>query len=325
MHTLNDEFSGRPVAADAWKGLKPFRDGGSVSFHNFEPQEVRPKYVASSQANGLSEVKDPETTDYQVEDFQVRVYEPRESNERDAATPVVLFIHGGGWLMGNLETHHSGARRLAVQTGFPVIAVDYRLAPEHLYPAAIDDCRTALRWLRDGKDAHGIEVENVCVLGDSAGGQLAAILANEFTGDDSVPELSSQVLLYPITDCSTERTEGGDSYKRIENGFPLVADTMRWFIDTYLPEGQDRTVADLSPLLHELPEGLPPALVITVDNDPLMDEGAEYAAKLAKAGVDVEYKHLLGYHHGLFTSAGVIERGEEEYAAIARYIVKHAS
>ena len=104
----------------------------------------------------------------------------------------------------------------------------------------------------------------------------------------------------------------------------MVAETMRWFIRTYLPEGQDKTVADLSPLLHELPENLPPAYVITVDNDPLADEGGEYALKLAKAGCDVRYEHLRGYHHGLFTSAGVMQRGEEGLSDIAKFIAVHA-
>ncbi|WKD60370.1 Carboxylesterase NlhH [Corynebacterium ciconiae DSM 44920] len=320
FHTLNDDHSSRAVTTDAWRALQPFREAGGLGFHNFAIPEVRERYVASCAANGLSETTDPATRDITVDDFQVRLYLPQGTDPAQARR-AILFIHGGGWLMGNLETHDSAARRLAVLTGLPTVAVDYRLAPEQLYPAAIDDCRAALRWLLDSDAEHGLSVDSVCVAGDSAGGQLAAVLANEDAASGT-GAVDSQVLIYPITDCSTERTEKGASYQRIESGFPLSADTMRWFIDTYLPEGQDRTVPDLSPLLHPLPEGVARAFVITMDNDPLADEGIEYAAALAKAGVDVEFKHLRGYHHGLFTSAGVMKRGEEELAAIAHFIVK---
>lgn len=329
MHTQSDSFSLRPVAEDAWKALKPFRDAGAKSFHNFEIADVREKYVASCTANGLDEANEPRHADYEVNDFRLRVYEPRSEEQVGAATPAILFIHGGGWIMGNLETHHSAARRLAVLTGFPVIAVDYRLAPEAPYPAAHDDCRAAMRWLSEGKGTHGLNITEVCPLGDSAGGQLAAVVTNESSAAGLTIPLFAQVLLYPITDCSPERTESGDSYRRIEEGFPLSAETMRWFIRNYVPGDAEDIESilkspSMSPLLHPLPEGLPPSLVITVDNDPLADEGTEYAAKLAKAGVDVEFRHLLGYHHGLFTSAGVIERGAEELARIAEWIRQQA-
>ncbi|AKE38525.1 Esterase/lipase [Corynebacterium camporealensis] len=324
MHTLNDEYSGRPVTADAWKALSGFREASAVAFHNYGYDEVRELYVKSCTANGLEESETLRHVDFDVKDFRVRLYDPRPESDRNDETPAVLFIHGGGWLMGNLETHHSAARRIALETRFPVVAVDYRLAPEHLYPAAHDDCRDALRWLSDSNAEHGLNVSNISLVGDSAGGQLVAFLANEFTGDDSVAPISSQVLIYPVVDLTEERLSKGASYQRVTEGFPLVADTMRWFIDTYLPEGQDRSTADLSPLLAELPENLPPAIVLTMDNDPLADEGGEYAAKLAQAGVEVIYKHLRGYHHGLFTSAGVMARGEAELSNISKFIIEHA-
>ncbi|WP_165243436.1 alpha/beta hydrolase [Corynebacterium lizhenjunii] len=330
MFVLRDEYSGRPVAADAWKALEPFRAAGAKSFHHFPIEQVRANYVASAQANPLHEEVEPATADWPVGPFQVRVYDPRQGPELADATPVILFMHGGGWLMGNLETHNSLCRRLAVLTGLPVVAVDYRLAPEHPYPAAIDDCRAAYRWLSDPCAPHGLTASSIAVVGDSAGGQLAAVLANEFTAihaadPEAVAPLSCQALLYPIVDCSRARTEGGASYQRLERGFPLAADTMRWFIDTFVTEESQREATDLSPLLHELPAGLPPSLVLTVDNDPLADEGAEYAAKLAQAGVDVTYRHLVGYHHGLFTSAAIIDRGQAEIAAVARFIAAAAA
>ncbi|MDO5535268.1 MAG: alpha/beta hydrolase [Propionibacteriaceae bacterium] len=310
----------RPIADDALGAVQKFHQAGAVSFHHFDIPEVREKYRASCAANALTESSEPDVTDHDVADFRVRVYEPRPQDTRTQPTPVVLFLHGGGWLMGDLDTHHSGARRLAVQSGFPVVAVDYRLAPEHPYPAAVDDCRQALRWLSDAGQPHGVTATSISILGDSAGGQLAAVLSNEFHDDPSVAPLCSQVLLYPIVDITRQRMSEGASYRRVSDGFPLVAGTMRWFVDTYVPEDQDRSVPDLSPLLHELPEGLPPALVITVDNDPLADEGGDYAAALARAGCDVTYRHLRGYHHGLFTSAGAITRGEQEFTRIADFL-----
>ncbi|MCF4006076.1 alpha/beta hydrolase [Corynebacterium uropygiale] len=311
----------RPITDDAWTALRPFREAGAVSFHRVPLDEVRENYIASCERNGLKD-EDPHVTDYRVEDFQVRYYEPRPLEERSQPTTAILFIHGGGWLMGNLETHHSAARRLALETGFPLVAVDYRLAPEHPYPAAIEDCRTAYRWLSDPDAEHGLSVSSICVLGDSAGGQLAAILATERaqSEDTSLAPTSSQVLLYPITDVTEEHLDTSASYQRVTEGFPLVADTMRWFIDTYVPEGQDRSVPDLSPARHPLPEGLPPAYVLTVDNDPLADEGGAYALALARAGVDVTYRHLSGYHHGLFTSAGIIRQGERSLHDVAEFI-----
>lgn len=324
MNPRRDESTGRIIADDAWASLDKFRSSGGVSFHHFPISEVREKYLASCSANGLHETEEPDVEDFDVDEFRVRVYDPRPRHVRQEETPAVLFIHGGGWLMGNLDTHHSTARRLALRSGFPVIAVDYRLAPEHLYPAAINDCRAALTWLSSSASSHGLDVSSISLVGDSAGGQLSAVLTNECHTDPAIAPLSCQILLYPITDISDERLQHGRSYQRVESGFPLVADTMRWFVDTYVPHDQDRTVADLSPLLHELPADLPPTLIITVDNDPLADEGAEYAAALAKAGCEVTYRHLTGYHHGLFTSAGVIARGETELNAVASYLIAHS-
>lgn len=322
MHLREDEFSGRPVAVDAWPPLQRFRQSGARSFHEFPVTEVREMYVASTAAAGLHEDDPPEHADFEVESFRVRVYDPRPKENRGNPTTAVQFMHGGGWLMGDLETHHSTGRRLAVLTGIPVIAVDYRLAPEHRYPAAVDDCRAAARWLVEREDVHGLSVSSLVFLGDSAGGQLAAILTNETVAENGIP-VAAQVLLYPITDLTDDNMERGSSYRRISAGFPMVADTMRWFADTYVDRGDIRRSPDLSPLLADLPGGLPPSFVITVDNDPLADEGGSYAAALAAAGAPVRYEHLVGYAHGLFTSAGLIPAGEHYLGEVAAFIGEH--
>ncbi|MEX3517756.1 alpha/beta hydrolase [Corynebacterium camporealensis] len=325
FHTQHDEFSGRPITEDAWPVVKEFRDGGSVRFESLEVPVLREVYVASAQATALEETAPVDTTDLHVDEFGVRIYEPRPQEARTAETHAILFIHGGGWVMGDLATHDSPARRLALATGFPVVAVDYRLAPEHPYPAAVEDCRTALRWLSDSSAEHNLHVTGVSVVGDSAGGQLSAILANEFTGDDSVLPLHAQALIYPATDLTQERLDTGASYQRMQEGFPLVKSTMDYFITSYLANDEDRTASDISPLFAELPENLPPAYVLTVDNDPLADEGIEYAAKLSHAGVDVRHRHLRGNHHGIINSPGAVKAAEEELNHIARFILEYAN
>lgn len=308
-----DRFSGRPVAADAQEVLQEFRASGGRPFHSYPVKQVRELYESSCAANGLSGDQLASVTDFDVDEFTVRVYDPRPVSD---PTTAVLFFHGGGWVMGSLSTHDGLCRRLASLTDLPVIAVDYRLAPEHPYPAAINDSRTAMHWLFSSANEHGLDVTQLVLVGDSAGGQLATVLANENATSDEPLPVVGQVLLYPMVDL----TMSSPSYKRVTDGFPLVADTIAWFGDHYLPEGVDRSVPDISPALSELPAGLPPTYVITVDNDPLVDEGANYAAALAKAGTAVHYQHLPGYAHGLFTSAGRITRGEQTIDQVAAFI-----
>ncbi|WP_284991023.1 alpha/beta hydrolase [Arthrobacter sp. efr-133-TYG-120] len=315
--TNHDPFTGRPVAEDAAAVLEGFRASGGRSFHTYTVSEVRDLYERSCAANGL--IGDPlsAVSDFNVDDFGVRVYDPQVSR---GPTPVVLFLHGGGWVMGSLSTHDGLCRRLAALTGLPVVAVDYRLAPEHPYPAAIEDSRAALHWLFSAREVHGLDISNAVLVGDSAGGQMAAVLAIENATNNSPVHVSAQVLIYPMVDL----TMSTRSYARVGEGFPLVADTVAWFADTYLPEGTDRTLPDVSPALAQLPAGLPPAFVITVDNDPLADEGANFAAAMARAGTEVHYQHLPGYAHGLLTSAGRVQRGEQKVDEIAAFIRRRA-
>lgn len=315
--TRVDPFSGRPVAADAAAVLDTFRASGGRSFHTYPVNEVRELYERSCAANGLSGDPLAAVSDFNVDDFGVRLYAPAILR---GPTSVVLFLHGGGWVMGSLSTHDGLCRRLATLTGLPVVAVDYRLAPEHPYPAAIEDSRAALRWLFSAREVHGLEVTNAVLVGDSAGGQLATVLAIENTENPDPLPVSAQVLIYPMVDL----TMSNPSYGRVTKGFPLVADTIAWFADHYLPEGADRTAPDISPAFAKIAQTLPPAFVITVDNDPLVDEGASYAAALAQAGTEVRYHHLTGYAHGLLTSAGRIPRGEQIVEEIAAFIRERA-
>ncbi|XAS73286.1 alpha/beta hydrolase [Micrococcaceae bacterium Sec5.1] len=311
--TRIDRFSDRPVAPDAAEVLQKFRASGGRPFHSYNVQQVRELYESSCAAYGLSADPLSSVADFNVNEFQVRVYDPRHTG---GPTPAVLFFHGGGWVMGSLSTHDGLCRRLASLTNLPVVAVDYRLAPEHPYPAAIEDSRSAMRWLFDTGNEHGLNVTEAVLVGDSAGGQLAAVLANENAITTDPLPIVCQVLMYPMVDL----TMSSPSYNRVTDGFPLVADTIAWFADHYLPDGADRSAPDISPAMAQLPAGLPPTYVITVDNDPLVDEGANYAAALARAGTEVLFQHLPGYAHGLLTSAGRIPRGEQTVDQVAAFI-----
>lgn len=310
-----DQYSSRPVAQDAAGMLAKFRESGGVPFHAYPVEHVRELYQSSCAANGLVGEELASVSDFEVEEFRVRVYRPKSPTPPG---PVLLFFHGGGWVMGSLATHEGLCRRLAFLTELPVVAVDYRLAPEHPYPAAINDSRAALRWLFEPSSAHQLEVTEAVLIGDSAGGQLAAVLANENARTKNPLPVAAQVLIYPMVDLTME----SPSYSRVREGFPVVADTIAWFADHYLPGNIDRSAPEISPAMGQPPAGLPSTLVITVDNDPLVDEGAEYAASLAKVGTEVQYLHLPGYAHGLFTSAGKISQGEKTIAQIAEFISK---
>lgn len=323
--TTSDDYSGRPVAEDSWPALQAFRDGGCVSHEKLPVAEGRRRYTTP--ATPLEDA-DPTMTDHPVEHCRVRVYDPRPEDTRTAPTPVILFLHGGGWVLGGFSSHHSLARRLCVRSGLPLVAVDYRLAPEHPYPAAVEDARAALRWLVNSTDVHGLPVTGVSVAGDSAGGNLAAVLANEATagtvpGVDALT-LDAQVLLYPVTDLTDDHMAEGASYRRITAGFPLTAATMHWFGDLYIAHGEVRRNPDVSPMYADLPAGLPPTFLVSMDNDPLSDDGTAYAAKLAAAGTPLRHDHLVGYPHGIFTAARAVPTAERYVNLAADFLAEHA-
>lgn len=318
--TVVDPLTGRIVADDAAAALCAFRSSGNRPFHELGLHGARTFYEATCAANGLTKDVVTRVEDYIVDGtFRVRIYDPRPPTEY-RPSPVIVFFHGGGWVMGGLETHDTICRRLATRTCLPVASVDYRLAPEHPYPAAINDCRAALRWL-EGSTDHQLTPRSIIMVGDSAGGQLAASLTLEASQRAACLPVVAQVLLYPVTDLVDTTV----SYQRITTGFALTADTMRWFISLYLPPGTDRSTSDLSPLRAHLPPTLPPTFICTVDNDPLAEEGIQYSGALACAGTEVLSVHLTGYAHGLFTSAGAIARGEQMVDTVTTFITEHTS
>jgi acetyl esterase len=235
----------------------------------------------------------------------VRLYRPGAE-----PAPVLAYFHGGGWVLGSLETHHGVCATLAKLSGCVVCSVDYRMAPEHRFPAAVEDAWAATTWLAEHADAVGGRPGALAVGGDSAGGNLAAVCALR-ARDTGLP-LALQLLVYPATDADLDRS----TYREFADGYYLTRYSMGWFWDHYLPEG-DRFHPDASPLRADDVGGTAPALVITVEFDPLRDEGEAYARRLEEAGVPVTLTRYDGTIHGFFRMPGVIDRANDALAEAA--------
>jgi acetyl esterase len=228
----------------------------------------------------------------------VRVYRPE-----DSPAPILVYLHGGGWVYGGLVTHHGLCATLARMSGCVVCSVDYRLAPEHRFPAAIEDAWAVTAAIAEYAGELGGRTGELALGGDSAGGNLAAVCARR-ARDAGVP-VALQLLVYPVCDADLETS----TYREFADGYSLTAGSMRWFWDHYLPEDSgDRFHPDASPLRADDLSGTAPALVITAECDVLRDEGEAYAKRLADAGVPVTLTRYEGMIHGFFRMPGVITR-----------------
>ena len=215
--------------------------------------------------------------------------------------PVIVYFHGGGWVIGDLETHDSLCAEIARVSGMTVVSVDYRLAPEHRFPAATEDCLTAMRWLATTPKAIGHDITGLIPAGDSAGGNLAAVVTQVLHGQLPVP-IVAQWLIYPGVDMTA--TTG--SMAEFADGYLLTAAGMAWFSAHYMGPEPDLLHPYASPLHVASLAGLPPAMVFTCGLDPLRDQGRAYAAKLIAAGVDVSFLEAAGQIHGCMTLRGAI-------------------
>jgi acetyl esterase len=234
---------------------------------------------------GLDYVAD--VADMDLDGVRGRVYRP----DSDHALPVVVFAHGGGWVLGTIDSHDPFCRALAAHTPAVVVSVDYRLAPEHPFPAAIDDVWAATQWVARHATQLGGAPERIVVAGDSAGGNLAAVAA--LRARDAGLPLALQVLLYPVTDADL----ASSGYARYGEGLNLTRAKMRWFWECYL-DGADATHPHASPLRADDLSALAPALVLTAEHDPLTAEGEAYAQRLREAGVPVTVTQYDGQIHG---------------------------
>jgi acetyl esterase len=244
-------------------------------------------------------------------DLPIRVYRPAGSAP-GAALPALVFFHGGGWVFGNLESHDSLCRELCNLAGCAVVSVGYRVAPEDKFPAAVEDALAAVRYVAGGAQALGIDGSRLAVGGDSAGGTLAAVTALAFRDQDG-PRLRFQALIYPVTDMTLD----SPAYARIATGYTLPRERMLFFREAYLRGPEDIADWRASPLKARDLSNLPPALVLTAAQDPLVDEGKAYADRLAAAGVPVTYSCYEGMVHGFLTMAGAVEAGHAGIAEVA--------
>jgi len=255
------------------------------AFHQLSPQQARIAYRMGAEILDLPRAPLARVENLVVAGRPARLYAP--APER---LPVLLYLHGGGFTIGDLETHDSLCRQLALRAGCAVLALDYRLAPEHRFPAAVDDCQAALRWLFANADALGLDGERVAVGGDSAGGTLAAVCALQ-ARDEGLP-LALQLLVTPGT-CARADTE---SHARFAKGYLLDAEAIAWFFEHYIDDA-DKDDWRFAPLHADDHEGLAPACVILAEADPLVDEGLAYADRLRASGVAVQLELVKGVTH----------------------------
>ncbi|MFA6266543.1 MAG: alpha/beta hydrolase [Pseudolabrys sp.] len=234
----------------------------------------------------------------------------------DEALPVQVYFHGGGWVIGDLDSHDWVCRAVANAASCAVVSVDYRLAPEHRFPAAFDDALAATKWVAANAKLLNIDPAHISVGGDSAGGNLAAAVAIALRGDSAV-KLRSQILTYPIVDVTFRYDE------RFEKGVALTNGGMRDFIDKYVPDAAQRRDWRCSPMFAESLKGLPPALVILAGYDPLYDEGAAYAARLAADGVAVTVTRYPGQMHGFVSRPKLLPKSLDAIADIAAFMKTH--
>jgi acetyl esterase len=231
-----------------------------------------------------------------------RVYDPAGAGA--PPRPVVAYYHGGGWVQGDLDTHHGLCARLALRSGALVVSVDYRLAPEHKFPAAVEDAFAAYRWLRAHAGGLGGDPGRIAVAGDSAGGNLSAVVS-QLAARSGMPVPACQVLIYPAVDFALETA----SHREMEEAHIIPRDRIVWYMEQYLRGDADRADLRASPLRAPDLTGQPPALVVTAGFDPLRDEGLAYAERLRAAGVDVVHREYPGQIHAFVSLTKAIPQG----------------
>ncbi|NYT65421.1 alpha/beta hydrolase [Alcaligenaceae bacterium] len=280
--------------------------------HTLSPEQARSAYLLrgslvnppSPQVALVCEL----TADGPAGQIPLRLYRPVDS-VADHVLPVLVWFHGGGWVIGDLDSHDVLCRELANLSGCAVVAVDYRLAPEHPFPAAVDDVMAATQWVHDhAADLH-LDASRLAVGGDSAGGNLAAVVAILARDQGNLP-IAFQLLIYPVTDLQ----QGHASHTSNGQGYSLTTDTLNYFYGHYVVAPQAITDWRASPLLHDDHTNLPPALVITAGYDPLRDEGRDYALALTAAGGRASYACFERQIHGFIGMGGVLD---EANAAVA--------
>ena len=294
--------------ADAIRVLDLIRASGRPALDELPPPEARIAYGASRTVlqpdpEAVASVRELECPG-PAGAIRLRAYRG-EGTAPDAVLPVLVFLHGGGWVLGDLESHDGLCRQFANAAQCAVVAVDYRLAPEHRFPAAVEDSAVALRFVAANAASLGIDPACIAVGGDSAGGNLAAVLGL-LGRDGEVPMPCFQLLLYPATDMTATLP----SYQRITEGYLLVTHTMKWFREHYIATTAEWVEWRASPLRAPTLARTPPAFVLTVGHDPLCDEGIAYARRLDEEGVAVTHLHIADQMHGFLTMGRIVRASD---------------
>src|SRR5216683_2358542 len=292
---------------DAAAVYKAFQEAGRPPYENGTPAEARELYlkgrlVSNPEPPELQSAK-PLSIPAPHGAIPARIYTPKTLRQSNGLVPCLVFFHGGGWVIGDLETHDVVCRQLADEGELIVVSVDYRLAPEHQFPAAVDDAIAATRWIAEHAKQHSIDPSRLMVGGDSAGGNLAAVVAIS-ARDGNGPDIAGQVLIYPAIDFAMTHP----SHREPETSILLTHSVILWFRDHYLSGAADVGDWRASPARAKTLIGLPPAYVLTAGADPLRDEGDEYARRLKEAGVPVTYRHFPGQFHGFFTMGKLLQQ-----------------
>jgi acetyl esterase len=300
-----------PLDPQAQTFLEQLAAAGAPPLHELSVEEARQVIVQLFGTTG-----DPEaigavqnrTIPGAAGEMPTRIYTPSGTGP----FPVLVYSHGGGWVIGNLDAYDATCRALTNAAGCIVVAMEYRLAPEHKFPAAPEDCYAATQWVTANAAAIGGDPARLAIGGDSAGGNLTAVVAH-MARDRGGPALRYQLLVYPVTDYHFDTA----SYRENAEGYLLTKDAMVWFWNHYLRSTTDGTNPLASPLRATNLHGLPPAMVLTAEFDPLRDEGEAYAARLQEAGVPVTLRRYGGMIHGFFSLGAVFTQGQQAIADAA--------
>jgi acetyl esterase len=288
--------------------------------HELSPEQAREQFDQSSllMDAGGEEIAVVDELQLPVRDgslLNARIYS-NHPLEVDAGRPALLYFHGGGYVVGSLDSHDSLCRALAAMADCVVLSVAYRLAPAFRFPTAADDARDAWDWLVASAADLGIDASRLAIAGDSVGGSLATVLAAELADAPVRPRL--QVLIYPVTDAS----RGTPSIERFGEGHLLERESLNWFYAHYQRGASDRLDPRFSPLLASFNQGMAPALLVLAQCDPLHDEGVAYARHLSEAGVEVELKVYEGMTHDFMRMGAIIDEAEEAQQLIAERLAR---
>ncbi|MGW5335241.1 alpha/beta hydrolase [Streptomyces bauhiniae] len=308
MTTLDPQAQALVDAAAA-SGLPPV--------HTLPPHEARQRMRSAFLQGAPEQIEHVQDFGIPAEhgDIPVRLYHPDPTQ----TLPLVLFFHGGGWTVNDLDTHDRLCILLAKGSGSAVVSVDYRRAPEHKYPAAFEDAWAALQWVSEGRPELKADLERIAVAGDSSGGTLAAALTLK-ARDQGGPSIAQQLLFYPVADYLDPPT---DSYVARASGYSLNLPFMEWSWDNYLPEDWSRDDGHLFPLRARSLRDLPPALVLTAEFDPLRDEGIAYAERLRTEGVPTEHWHYDDQMHGFAMQTRTITRARKAVEDVAAHLASN--